>query len=440
MSRRKSPAHRQHHKEARAQAAGEQPAVSKIWPRLFARLLVSTAVAVVVVLASVKAYGWLSLQRAQRQLAIALGNASELQEVPVGREGTAARVFVNLLEHLEALQETMESARELAMLGSGPMTPDQRKRAEDAVWTHSTELEELATAVSRPTARMGLWDGVEPEIEGTNQAGLLLLAQLAAADGRLACELADVDRFERSLAVLQALATCLQMESQTQPLLVGLMVESLQHLLLARGLRSGMADLDREGRIDALLVSTDLQRAYRRVLRAQVARLEGLRSPPTWTLKGVRDDLGDLVFFDLHLARALDSLREATAESERSVLAPVAAAAGMPSLVSVAMAGTLGISGRIEVVEAGRGLALAALAVRRHAVSFGAYPRTLDDLEAARKAVARLKAPVIFEHRPDRGASLRVPGADENLRVLTGDPTHPPLLTWELPPAARPAG
>lgn len=410
-----------------------------IWPGLLVRLLVTTAVAIVVVLSSVKVYGWLSLQRAQRQLAVALGDVAELPQTAPGREGTAARRFVELLERLEARQETLESASELAMLGSDAMTAEQRTRAEDVVWTHAAELEALATAASLPPARMGLWDDVEPEIEGTNQAGLLLLAQLAAIDGRLACEHADVPRLEGSLAVLQSLATCLGSESQTQPLLLGLMVESLQHLLLARSIRSGMADLDREGHLETLLPTTDLQRAYRRALGAQVPRLEALRARFRWTLQGARDSLADLVYFDLHLARALDALREESSQPERSVLAPVAAAAGMPSLMSIAMAGTLSTSGRIEVVESGRALARTALAVRRHAVSFGAYPRVLDEVQAAHQILARLRAPVVLEHRPDRGATLRVPGADDNLKALTGDPTHPPLLTWELPPAARPA-
>lgn len=391
------------------------------------------AAALALVLGGVRAYGWLSLQRAERQLAAALGSEADARPPAVGGPDTTSPGLVAALGKLDAREEQVASLAELAMLGSGPMSQEQQKRAETAVEAHAAALTALASLPDLPPARLGLWGGIEPEEEGKLQAGLLMLAQLAAVDGRLGCEARDRPRFERAVAVLSRIATSLELEALTQPLLVGLMVENTQHLLLARGIVAGMCDADADRRLEGAIVTLDLRLAYRRSLRAQVAQLEALRSSPGLNLASVRSWLADLVYFDLHLARALDELATEAGEVDRPFLASLAAAGRMQGLGAVGVAATLGTAGRVQVVAAGRGMARASLVLRRTAVERGAYPQELAQVPEALDALAAVGVGVVLEHGADGSARLRVPGGDEGLRVLSQDATHPSLLTWELP-------
>lgn len=394
--------------------------------------------ALVLVLGAVRVYGWLSLQRAERQLDAVLGAGVAAAPPPVGGKDTTVQAVLSALAVLDVGEEQLVALTEVAMLPSGPMTPEQLQRARQAVEAHAAALAALSAVPARPVARLGLWESAEAEEEGKLQAGLLMLAQLTVVDGRLACEEGDRGRFEQSLAVLGRLATGLEMEGRGQPMLVGLMVEHLQHLLLARGIVAGMADGVTAGALEATLGAMDLRLAYRRTLGARVAQLEALRSPPSWSLEGMRSWLADAVYFDLRLARALDELGRQAAEIDRPLLATLAAAGGMQGLGSIAAAGVLGLPGRTQLVLAGRGMAGASLALRRFAVQVGAYPRELSQAPEALAAVSTIGVGVLLEHGADGSARLRVPGADEALRSLSDDATHPALLTWQLPPAARP--
>ena len=274
----------------------------------------------------------------------------------------------------------------------------------------------------------------EPEREGEIQAGLLALAQVASVEGRLACEQGDADRFERAMGILQRLAAGLEMEDQAQPVLVGLMVENIQHLLLTRGIASTVADRIAVDAPESLLAAVDLRQAYFRTLRGQVERLRTLRSPGELTLGNLPEWLGDKVYFDIYLARTLDEIRIEVPEVDRPLLAPLAEVAKLPALAPMAVAGTLRTAGRVQIVQAGRAFARAVLALRRHALDRGSYPRALAELPEVASALGPLGAQAELESRPDGGARLRLPGGDERLREMTGDPTMPSLLSWELPP------
>lgn len=395
--------------------------------------------ALVLVLGSIRTYGWLSLQRAERHLTASLGAQDVSASSPAGGKDTTGPAVLSALAALDAREEQLVTLTQLAMLPAGEsMTPEQLERARQEVESHAAALGALSPIPGRAVSRLGLWEGIEPEEEGKLQAGLLLLAQLSAVDGRLACEEGDPGRLAHSLAVLGGLATGLELEDQSQPMLVGLTVEHLQHLLLARGIAAGTADGVPAGGLEATLAAADLRLAYRRTLGTQVARLEALRSPPNWSLVGMRSWLADVVFFDLRLARALDELAKQAGEIDRPFLASLAATASMPGIGSIAAAGALGLPGRIQFALAGRGMARASLVLRRLGVERGSYPRELSQAPEALAALSSIGVGVLLEHGADGGARLRVPGADEALRSLSDDAGHPALLTWELPPVGRP--
>ncbi len=395
--------------------------------------------ALALVLGSVRIHGWLSLQRAERHLLASLGAEAFSGPLPVGRDGTTVPHVLAALAALDAREEQLAPLSELAMLPAVPMSQAQRESAEELVAVHAAVLAELERIPEREVARLGLWQDIEPEAEGKLQAGLLMLAQLAAIEGRLACETRDAGRLERSLAVLGGLATGLELEDRSQPLLVGLMVEHLQHLLLARAIAAGATDAQPAGRLEAALGAADLRLAYRRTLRGRVAELEALRSPLAWSPAGFKAWLSDAVYFDVRLARALDELGLQASEIDRPLLAPLSAAASLPGLGSIAAAGALGLPWRIQLVEAARGLARASLALRRLALRDGRYPRELAEAREALGALQGVGVGVVLEHGGDGSARLRVPGGDEALRSIVSDAGHPALLTWELPPPSRPS-
>lgn len=398
------------------------------------RFGLAVAGALALVLGGLRLYGWYRLQASERALATALGDSGGFVETPVGGEGTAAPAVRTALDRAGMSQRDVEDLAEVAGLGAAPLSADQRSRAERLVAEHAVALDALRSSLTLPAARLGFWQNVEPEREGEIQAGLLALAQLASVDGRLACEQADADRFAQATGILLRLATGLEMEGQTQPVLVGLMVENTEHLLLMRGVSSKVADHFVRTGPDGLLPTVDLRQAFFQTLRSQVDRLRALRSPGEPSIQNLPSWLGDLVYFDLYLARSLDEVRAAAHDVDQPLLAPVAATAGLPEFAPVALAGTLGTAGRVQIVEAGRSFARAAFALRRHALDRGSYPSTLAEVPEAAAALSSLRIKVEIEPRADGGAKLRLPGGDEHLRDLIGDPTMPSLLTWELPP------
>lgn len=403
-----------------------------------ARLFLLLAGALVLVLGGVRVYGAYRLRSSELALAAVLGDGG-LRDAPVGGEGTAAPWIRTALDRLDVKEKDLKSLAELAMLGPGPFSAAQKAEAARLVTEQAAALGALRGSVGWPAARLGFWQDPEPEQEGEIQARLLTLAQLASVDGRLGCEQADPGRFEQATGILLRLAAGLQMEDQTQPVLVGLMVENIQHLLLARGIASTVADPGVPGGAEALVSSVDLRLAYYRTLRSQVARLRALRSPGELSVRRLPSWLGEVVYFDLYLARSLDDLGVAAREIDRPLLAPLAAAAGMPALAPITLAGTLGTAGRVQIVQAGRAFARAALALRRHALERGSYPRTLSEVPEAASALGPLGVPVELRPGPGGGATLHLPGGDDYLRSLSGDPTMPSLLSWELPPAPEQA-
>ena len=395
--------------------------------------------ALLLVLGSIRTYGWLSLQRAKRHLATSLGVQDLVAAPPRGWKDTTGPAVLSALAALQAREEQLVTLAELATLPPGEaMTREQRERARQVVEAHAGTLDALSPIPGRPVSRLGLWERLEPEEEGKLEAGLLLLAQLSEVEGRLACEMGDPGRFVHSLAVLGGLATGLELEDQSQPVLVGVMVEHLQHLLLARGIVTGTADGMPVSSLEATLGTADLRLAYRRTLGAQVVRLETLRSPLSWSPVGLRSWLADAVFFDLRLAEAVDELARQAGEIDRSRLAALAASVSMPEIGSIAAAGVLDLPGRIQVALASRSMARAALRLRRLAVEQGAYPRELAGAPEALAALSSIGVGVVLEHGEDGSARLRVPGADEALRSLGDDAGYLTLLTWELPPVGHP--
>lgn len=394
--------------------------------------------ALVLVLGALRVYGWVSLQRAERRLGEVLGGAAAVAPPAAGRKETTAGAIEAALAALDIREELVVELSELAMLPAVPMDPEQQRWAERALAGEAAAVAVLYTLPERPVGRLGRWDRIEPEEEGKLQAGVLTLAQLAAVDGRVACEERDGERLERSLAVLGGLATALEMEGEFQPLMLGSMIEHMQHLLLARGLQAGMADGAAGSRLEATLGGADLRHAYRRALAGRVARLAALRSPLVWSPGGLRSWLADVVYFDLWLARSLDSLIAQAAEVDRPLLPRLLAMGSMPGVGPAAAAGSLDLPARLQLVLAGRGMAKAALALWRRASATGSYPRELSDVPEAAAALSNIGIGVRFERLANGGARLFVPGADEVLRVLAGDPKHPALLGWELPAASRP--
>ena len=437
MSQKKPGAKRGSRSRETAGRSGPGPAPPTRWRRRLGglgRFGLALAGALALVLGGLRLYGWYCLQASERALAAALGDGGGSWETPVGGEGTAAPFVRTALDRAGMRQRDVEDLAEVAMLGAAPLSADQTRRAERLVAEHAAALDALRGSLAWPAARLGFWQDVEPEREGEIQAGLLALAQLASVDGRLACEQADADRFAQATGILLRLATGLEMESQTQPVLVGLMVENIEHLLLMRGVSSRVADRLARAGPEVLLPTVDLRQAFFRTLRGQVDRLRALRSSGEPSIQTFASWLGDLVYFDLYLARSLDEVRAAAHDVDQPLLAPVAAAASLPELAPVALAGTLGTAGRVQIVEAGRSFARAALALRQHALDRGSYPRTLGEVPEVEAALKTLRLKVEIEPRADGGARLRLPGGDERLRDLVGDPTMPSLLTWELPP------
>jgi hypothetical protein len=388
----------------------------------------------VVVLGGLRLYGAYRLRDAELALSAVLGDGGVAREAPVGGDGTAAPGIRAALDRLDAGETDLKALAELAMLGSAALSADQTVEATRLVSEHADVLDALRSTAGWPAARLGYWQNPGPVQEGEIQARLLTLAQLASVEGRLGCEQADPGRFEQAMGILLRLAAGLEMEDETQPVLVGLMVEHVQHLLLARGIASTVADSAIPRGAEALVSPVDLRLAYYRTLRSQVARLRALRSPGELSLRRLPAWVGELVYLDLYMARSLDDLGLAAREIDRPLLAPLAASAGMPALAPITLAGTLGTAGRVQIVQAGRAFARAALALRRHALERGAYPRTLAEVPEAASALGPLGVPVELRPVPGRGATLHLPGGDDYLRSLTGDPTMPSLLSWELPP------
>ena len=244
-----------------------------------ARLALLLAGALVVVLGGLRLHGAYRLRSSELALAAVLGDGGGSRDAPVGGDGTAAPWIRAALDRLDVKEEDLKALAELAMLGPAALSTEQRVEATRLVTEQAAVLDALRGTVGWPAARLGYWQNPEPEQEGEIQARLLTLAQLASVEGRLGCEQADPVRFERAMGILLRLAAGLEMEDQTQPVLVGLMVENIQHLLLARGIASAVADPGVRGGVEAPLSPVDLRLAYFRTLRSQEARLRALRSP-----------------------------------------------------------------------------------------------------------------------------------------------------------------
>ncbi len=408
-------------------------------------------VVLVVVLAALlvlRIYGGRRLAAAERAFAAAVGpmKGDPYVSASVGDEENAA-IYLRAGSDAVILPKVDKArAGDLTTKPPAAWNDDDRAFVRRLLERNAPPLELLHRAPAFPKSSFGLR---HPNSDRYGLLELIRAQRLLYLESGLALKERDTQRFVTAARSMSTMAGAVEKESPPIWLLIGVAAEKIFLSAVKEAVADPSTDREVLTRLQAMLVDTDLEAAWRRSNAAEQFRINRAVADAPRSERGgdgVRERVLEFAVGKILGAQQLELRAEmARAVSQPLGLNPRWAGLGKrrPSgllamfrvFESVMFGPTLQSSiGRLQSTLSLRNLARTALALRLQGIETGSYPETLSAFADATRPDPFAGKPLAYERRPDGSALVAVPGFAFLWREVSDASASVQPYAWELPP------